>query len=331
MENSELISKFLVSKSTNKEDQELYNSLNSDDKLLEKFSVVKNVWEKKENEHTGNDFVEEDFLKHMKTIKKKKQFSIKHIVQYAAVALLLISVGYITSLINFNNDNSFHQIAVNRGDKSEMTLSDGTKVIIAPASKLMFNKSFGSEKRVIRLEGEAFFEVSHNKYIPFIVNTNGMNVKVLGTKFNVKSYNEDNKISTTLLEGSVDVNMFNQKDKFNKSLILKPLQKVSYFKNNNNVVVEKYNPNTDISWTKNKLSFRNEKLKNIIKELNRIYDTDIRLDYYKIGEHRYSAEFDKETVVQILESFKLITPFKFEKEDSTIVIKPLKDMPMNKN
>lgn len=217
-------------------------------------------------------------------------------------------------------DPIYNKIEVPNGKVFELTLSDGTHVWLNAGTKFKYPQKFsGSQnQRMVELEGEAFFDVTKNKNQPFIVQTSNINVKVLGTKFNVSAYKEDNEINTVLVEGSV--NVFDPKIKTN-SRIMVPNELAAFDKNNNNINVKKVSVENYTSWIENRLVFINEPFKDIIKKIERSYGVEIINEYAALDEFHFYGEFDIENIEDVLNAFKLSIEFNYEINNKTITIK----------
>lgn len=166
-----------------------------------------------------------------------------------------------------------NEVIVPKGKRSELLLADGTKVWLNAGSRLAFPSDFTGKKRDVYLEGEACFKVARNEHKPFIVNARDIDVKVLGTWFNVSAYGSDNKIETVLLEGSVAVSRPTALGIGKKEYLLKPNQRASFHKENNSIEIEEdYNVHKAISWTKGWYEFSGENVRTIFKRVERYYD-----------------------------------------------------------
>lgn len=169
-----------------------------------------------------------------------------------------------------------NEVIIPFGKKSELLLADGTKVWINAGSRLAFPSQFTKKEREVYLEGEAYFEVAKNEAQPFIVKAGEVNVKVMGTHFDVSAYKDDNHIETILLEGSVAVSNSKSFGFGNNEVLLKPNQRASYNKQENNVKVSN-EPNADeyIAWTEGWFQFSRESLNSVFTKLERYYNVKI--------------------------------------------------------
>ena len=153
----------------------------------------------------------------------------RKILQYAAVAAIIIITSLSTYIITHNTqkvaDENFCEIDVPYGGRSSLILPDGSKIWLNAGSNLKYNRNFDIREREVFLDGEAFFDVEKSKH-PFVVHTSHLDILVLGTTFNVKSYSEDDNIETTLVEGNIRI----EQKESDQPLFLKPKQKLTYNK-----------------------------------------------------------------------------------------------------
>jgi transmembrane sensor len=158
----------------------------------------------------------------------------------------------------------YNMMSTPRGGQYSLTLSDGTKVMLNAASSLRFPTKFSGTERRVELTGEAYFEVAHNKAMPFHVISKQQDVKVLGTHFNINSYDNEPGTKTTLLEGSVLIN---------GKAVLKPGQQAVV----SGTLLKVYPANTElaVAWKNNKFMFDNEKIQDIMRMIARWYNVEV--------------------------------------------------------
>ena len=170
----------------------------------------------------------------------------------------------------------YNTLKIPYGKRFELELSDGTIVHLNSGTTLKYPVKFiAGQNRQVFLDGEAFFDVSKDKKHPFIVNADKLNVRVLGTHFNVSSYPEDNLTDVVLVEGSVGMYTANEKFDANKNTILKPGYKGSFNKNNSHINTKEVNTDMYTSWITGGLVFRDINFTTICKKLERRYDVSI--------------------------------------------------------
>ena len=221
-----------------------------------------------------------------------------------------------------NDTLLYNTIKVPYGKRFELKLSDGTNVHLNSGTSLKYPVRFiKSENRQVFLNGEAYFEVTKDPKHPFVVNSNDMNVKVLGTKFNVTSYKEDAKTYTVLVEGSVAAS---NKIIDNDEVILKPGNR-AYFENKHiksePVDVRKY-----IAWVSGQLMFIDDSFGVIANKLERKYNVDIVNNYEELNDIMITATFKEENIDQVLKTFQTYKAFNYTINNRVITITKPKNM-----
>lgn len=180
-----------------------------------------------------------------------------------------------------------------RGQTYAFTLPDGTKVWLNADSKITFAQPFVKKTRQVFLEGEAYFEVSKNKNVPFVVNSEAQKIEVLGTHFNVSTYKDDEVKLTTLLEGSIAIN----------STLLKPNEQAS--QKHGNISIQAVDASMSIDWIKGKFTCKNEPLVGIMKSIARWYDVDVVFENDQLKQKTFSGSISRyENIASLLEGLK---------------------------
>ncbi|AOZ99783.1 FecR family protein [Flavobacterium commune] len=227
--------------------------------------------------------------------------------------------------ISYASDDSmdklvYNQIKIPYGKTFVITLSDGTVVNMNAGSSLKYPVQFikGHNREVV-LEGEAFFEVTKDKKHPFIVKTRGVDVKVLGTKFNVSSYKEEADINTVLVEGSVSLSSVvapNEKE------MLVPGEKGTWNIQKNGIAVEKVDTRIYTEWMTGELVFRKATFREIIIRLERTYNVTIENNKKELLDRKFNASFNKniESIDKVLQTMSEIQNFTYKKEGKLIKI-----------
>jgi len=197
-----------------------------------------------------------------------------------------------------------------KGQTYQFTLPDGTKVWLNADSKLDFPSNFRNAKqRIVRISGEGYFEVSKDKAHPFLVESRGQTVEVLGTHFNINSYADEGNIRTTLLEGSVRIN----------DVILKPNQQ-AILSPDHTIKVESVDANEASAWTGGKFVFSTEPLNSIMRKVARWYDVEVVYED-NIDSLEFSGTVSKfENVSKLLEMMERTGEFHFKIEGKKIIV-----------
>lgn len=196
----------------------------------------------------------------------------------------------------------YNTLKVPYGKRFDIQLSDGTNVHLNAGTSLKYPVKFiNGENRQVFLNGEAYFSVAKDVSHPFIVNADEVNIRVLGTQFNVSSYPEDSQISTVLIEGSVDVYQKGEIYSSKSATNLKPGFKATWQKQNNQIGIEEADIEMHTAWINGKIIFKHIPFKNAIKKLERHYDVVIINNNKELGEKFVTASFDIETIENIFE------------------------------
>ncbi len=225
---------------------------------------------------------------------------------------------------NTNNDKlEYNELKVPNGKRFELNLSDGTKIYLNSGTSIKYPIKFlsGLDRQVF-IKGEAFFDVSKNLKNPFIVNAQELNVRVLGTHFNVSAYPEDNATDVVLVEGSVGMYSDN-KDLSNDDLvILKPGSMGIFSKSNHQTEIKQVKTSVYTSWVEGVVVFRKVSFENIMTKLERYYNVTIIINNEKLANENFNAsiDIDNESIQQVLDYFDKVYQIKYEIVNNKIVI-----------
>jgi transmembrane sensor len=233
------------------------------------------------------------------------------------------------------------EISTQYGTRTTQRLPDGSRVWLNAGSKLTFSKDFGGKIREVSLVGEAFFDVVKNPDKPFVIHTSTIDIKVLGTQFNVKSYPTDKTTETALLRGSVEVVV---KNRPNEKYVLKPNEKLVVLNevlkaispsyagsgrliNKDNIIAIKnltyqQGDTADIesAWVRNKLSVKDMPFSELAKVMERWYDVHFEFSNKKLEEVFITGSFDNETLIQALEALQFSFAFNYDINDKTVIV-----------
>jgi len=280
------------------------------------FRKLQEIWyaaAPKEEDVFDKDLAYNRFLYRVKEASQPKiinagnKFSFsKRFIQIAASAAIIIVLGSIYFLNLFSPTNNpkdeFYSITVPYGAKSQVTLSDSTKVWLNSGTTIKYSYIFKDKVRKLFLNGEAYFEVAKMKGVPFIVETDRIDVKVLGTKFNVVSYFEDKQINVTLLEGSIALKMDNEK---NNDVLLVPNKSATFDKSSNKLEIKNVDASISTQWSQGTIIFDDVKLEQIAQRLEREYNVKIDISNAILTDSRFYGVFSKKQSIK--EIFDIIT------------------------
>ncbi|MGB3005041.1 MAG: FecR family protein [Chitinophagaceae bacterium] len=274
---------------------------------------------------------------------------------WAAAAILVVTTGlFLFRKSTIQPEEKEHpagyanEVSSQPGSKTKIKLPDGSIVWLNAGSKLTYTKEFGKKVREVNLTGEAFFDVTKINEKPFIIHTSSINIRVLGTSFNVKAYPDDKLTETSLIRGSIEVTI---KNRPNDKIILSPSEKLVV---ENNMIIQKekssqtinadyvvaqpsisplviidklkYSPAdssvAETQWINNKLIFRDESFADLAVRMERWYNVSIEIKDPLIRQARLNGIFQTETISQALQALKESIPFRFEKNGNKIFIHP---------
>lgn len=239
-------------------------------------------------------------------------------IGYAAVSLLFVSMGLLflkRQLPLAENASQIELVSqlVPTGKYMNVLLSDSTKVKLGPTSTLRYPKHFTGDKRIVSLNGEGYFEVTHNSHKPFIIQTGELEIKVLGTSFNVHAFEDDELSKIALFTGKVEVLKGAQR------LQLNPGQAIVYNKNKATFAVESFDPAKEKENMAGVLHFERATFSEIARQLNRKYGIivqdrpDIKL--------MYSGTIGHEPLEMVLEKLSMTTDYRFNIESNTLIVR----------
>ncbi len=364
-----LLARKLSGEATSAETVELENLLIQNPKIATSAKYVTEFWflpnEKEE------EFLEATFHLHIQQLKengfdlginkyetgslnleipaKEKKIYKNFFRALAAVAFVM----FIALFIFFNNSKPKNivakettapsEVSTKNGSRTKIQLPDGTSVWLNSSSKLVYdNTNFGIGIREVSLTGEAFFDVVKNPAKPFVIHTDKMDIKVLGTAFNVKCYPGDKNTETSLIRGSIEVTLKDRPEKImmrpNEKLILSN-ESLKPIKVNNlqprqqallkpNPIIElghltlfaKDNSVVETDWVENRLVFSDETLEEITKKMERWYGVTIIIANDKLKKELLTGSFENETIYQALNALQITTPFTYKVDKATITI-----------
>jgi len=264
------------------------------------------------------------------------------------VALLVVALAFLILNTNLISGRRLatpaiqSQVSTKPGSKTQIKLPDGSVVWLNASSNLTYGEHFGNKLREVNLIGEAFFDVAKDPDHPFIIHTATVDVKVLGTAFNVRSYPNDANTETSVLRGRVEVTVKNRE---NTTYYLKPNEKVIVANSvaTSNTITKRqqamqqnvkpivsiqpltyYHADSSIietSWVENKLVFQeNETFKEVALKMERWYGVHIRFAEEQLGEYRMYGSFTNETIKQALDALKIGFNFNYRVNKDEIVI-----------
>lgn len=229
---------------------------------------------------------------------------------------LMLYAGYVfqqnLTLKQQQKDHIVMQTITSRqGMVTRFDLVDGSKVWLNSGSSLEFPSLFAGDFREVKLKGEAFFQVAKNKNQPFQVHANGLNVEVLGTSFNVASYENEKESEVVLVEGVVKLSSGDNgvKKAFGT---LHPGQRAVFAEDDHTVKAEEVTVDKYIAWRDGNLIFRNDKMEDVVKRLSRWFNVEIIISDPEIKDYAYKASIRNENLTQVLNLLRISAPIDYQ-------------------
>jgi ferric-dicitrate binding protein FerR (iron transport regulator) len=364
----QLVSLALSGEATPEERKELHSLLRENPGLGFQIDILEKVWKAKQS--VPEQQVEESLARHLQRLEKslsalplQKEESVvakESVVQRmqakpfyrrrgfaASMAASLLAVALVLFFMAQNGSTatkatSENVVSTKPGSKSKVQLPDGTQVWLNADSKLTYKEHFEGKYREVTLTGEAYFDVAEDKSRPFIIHTNSIDVKVLGTAFNVRSYPEDQTTETSLIRGSVEVILRNDSG---KKIILKPNEKlvvrqatgeprkaaVSQPANSEKIptitVVPIHSLDADsttyeTSWVKNKLAFDGETLEQAAQKIERWFGVTVNIKTESLKKEVFTGLYEDESLAEVLAALQLSGKFNYTINRKEVTIWP---------
>jgi len=355
----DLINSFIKGRLSEDDPVGLINELKKNPDKRREFDEYIDIWQSTlKARKTDNYNVEKAWLNLKSKIRNSTQRSgqpssyqlTRKLQQVAAAVIIMASMSILAFYLIKNANTSGSDIALNEyiipyGSRSQVLLPDGTNIWLNSGSQIKYDRQFGLHNRNIYLEGEAYFDVTESKKLPFIVNTSGLTIKVMGTAFNVKAYPDEDIIETTVERGMVQVIGDLKNPAKLEKIILKANQKLVYTRkdqkekpNDNNVgsktdnepvknlkpaatILDK-NVSTKIytSWKDNRWIIEREELQSLAVKLERRYNVSIVISDKSLKSYVFSGILEDETLEQVLEAIKLTAPIHYKINQKQVVL-----------
>ena len=364
-----LLSKKLSGETGSAELQELQMMLLSNPDLHHHADMLTEMWEQqKKNSNTASEaaymrhsmkhkdeFFDEEVQEKIVNAypfpeERNSFFSKKRTTVFLFALFIMIATGAIYLFMGKDNVEtvappSISSVTTKNGNRSKIVLPDGSQVWLNAGSNLHYdNEDFNKNIREVSLNGEAYFDVVKNPEKPFIIHTNKMDIKVIGTAFNVRSYNNEKTAEASLIRGTIEVTLKDRKD---QKIVLNPNEKISVaneeqveiavktgekiaVKQNAGTIppihIDNLKPNPviniipEIAWTDNRLFFEDESLEDLAPLLERWFGKTVIVQNESLKKNRYRGNFKNETIESVLSYLKFSKTFNFKFENDTVVI-----------
>lgn len=329
----QVISRHFVNTQSEKDETDLKVWINESDENKSLYEQMDNHWHSPIQYKTTvlkHDEVKSDLLDRLnfKMPKSKKSGRLSMFLMYAAVAaLLLCSVFVFYTQIDEGPSIRIGEQLITKsntvGRKSEIHLKDGTIVNLNSDSKLSYEEAFSDSSRIVRLEGEAFFDVAKDPLRPFYVISENVVVKALGTSFNISAYSELDELRISLKTGKIGLS--DNADPFingaKGQIVLLPGQEVFYKKGLKSFsLVTEYNSDVVYGWKDGLLYFEKNGLEEIVQKLERWYGVDIDVISKPIKKLNYTGKFKRQNLENVLISMGFVNDFDFEINNKNVML-----------
>lgn len=299
----ELIEKQAQGRTTPEEDQLIFDVY---DRMQEKeLPIITNESEEIDIKNRIKESIERRISR---DIAKPTVKFIPWVLRTAAAVSILIALTF--SIVYFTQQEKTVQMlsrSTNQEQKATITLTDGTKVHLNVLSSISFPEQFDKNNRSVVVQGEAFFEVTPDKKRPFIVEANGVKTKVLGTSFNINSYNGDDVI-VAVKTGKVEVSA--PEDNSNKVVLL-PNQKATFERSSKNLLVEEVDMDYYLDWRNKTITFNLNSMEEVVTRLSRVYNMKIDLKGYQGNDCLIKASYPNDNLYSVLYGLQNLVDFEY--------------------
>jgi len=313
-----LLAKYFSKKLNEVEEKELDAWLFESDEHKKILEQYKKMWDKAASFTQYSDEQVENALLHTKKqmpeFRAKKRYLI-WLRQVAAVVILAIGLAsvfnYIIQPTTTQCNLALKEVVASPGTSTNLILPDGSKAQLYPGSKLVFPLEFRGDKREVKLYGEAYFKIEHDQEMPFIVKTDHINVKVLGTEFNVRAYDDENYVETVLVRGKVALEKEVNGQTVSLQTLMPNQRSVYSLSTNKMTVTNELDLNKYVGWVNGQLVFDADSMYEVVKKLEKWYSVDIvygdQLKHFK-----FTGVFEDESLEEVLTLMQFSSPFTYE-------------------
>ena len=286
----------------------------------EKNNAMSAIWREMEIAPNNNTYKALDRVKNkIKQIEsQKKHLRIRRVILRSAAVIIPILL-ILGSYFYLNQDVQMIEVVTAGNQQKQCTLADGTTIVLNSCTKITYPSKFKDTIRMVTLEGEAYFSVTSDAAKPFIVKTNNLSVRVIGTKFNISAYPTNDRTIATLNSGKIQVDI--QSGKTDSKYILKPNQEIVFNKIDNSVLINTVTGENS-GWKDGSLVFQDATFNDIVNTIERRYGVTINFSKQAFLNTPYTIKFihneSLEDVLNVLQD--VVGGFEYKKENSKITI-----------
>lgn len=332
---------------------------NSENELVFRQLLSENIYAMAEPQLTTNDpdftrifhnIMEENKIRDIEEAEQRasnRKYLFRKILVQITAAAAIFAFAFIIARLTMKSETistepqaSMTVVKAPYGSRSEVSLPDGTSVKLNAGSYISYASDYNRTNRNVTLKGEAYFKVARNEEIPFIVDAGPINVKALGTEFNIKAYDDENTIETTLVTGKVEITQEGATNE-NQTVGLNPSQKIIFIRDEqafliddknvsenqvkpvpnimaNMLIVPEVNVEQVLAWTEGKLILKGESLDKLCVALERKYDMTFVFTGEKVKKFRFTGVLLDETLEQVLNVIRLTAPITYSIEGKVV-------------
>ena len=311
-------------------EQWLANHPSQKETLQKALQIIKSLDYSAKDEMSQNekDQILNKLVAYLRTEKDKsidKSSSFTFLRRYAAAASILV-ISLLTVSMFYLIENNQKEVVLSSeperivktvpfGQKNIIKFLDGSEVKLNAGSTMSFISGFEPEKRVVNLQGEAFFDVAKDENRPFFINSGNAQVKVTGTSFNVKAFENENEIKIAVVSGSVEINFVN-----GKQAKLEKNEMAIYNNQINSVSIQSYNYDQEIGWKDGMLIFDQDNLQQVLLKLQRWYGVEVSLKEKNVA-GLYNGEFENASLEMVMEGISFAYGFEYTINGKTVELK----------
>lgn len=345
-----LIAEYLAGESNKADEKKVQRWLKADPKNKQLMKEFRRIWEASEkgNDQFRNHFDPEEDWDHLRSrilreseenkaydssdvnfnsssYHKNTKSRFTQFIKVAAIILIASLLGILSYQHLYQQpelaEPTLREISMDKGQRGNVTLSDGTKVTLNAESKIILPDVFRSDRREVTLEGEAYFDVTHNPERPFIIHTDEAVVEVLGTSLDIRSYPSDESVQVVVKEGSVSLK--SKSDCLKRDTVLNAGERGQFFISENRI--EKYKVDDFelfLGWTDGFLKFKDAPLHEVAGDLERKYNIEIRFDDQQLKDLRLTAELKSRTLQNNMDVISTSLGIKYKMEQQVVTFYP---------
>lgn len=322
-----LITRYLAKQTSLDENEKLVDWIAQSKENETEFENIKTIWLSGTNSNDGISalkalhITKERFgvkdTTHFPSEKNKRKRKLYYWGTAAATTVILLLFLFRHQPVNRPQEIVYIETSTLPRQKLKLMLADSTTVYLAPESKLRYPKTFATDNRQVFLEGEAFFEVKRDTLHPFLVTTELLTTRVLGTSFNIEAFATGPDIRVSLFSGKVEVSKANEPQ---HSYTLHPGQELLYDRHESRIYQREFNEASVKGWITNKLVFRNTPLEEAVRKIENLYGIKIVLTSKDMADRQLWASFENEPLEKVLEYLGMAGGVHFRKEGNVIYL-----------